>query len=46
MTGNHMRKLVRVICITLVIVFGQLGAAERFAILYSGSVMGETEPCG
>ncbi|MFH1213110.1 MAG: hypothetical protein V1681_03415 [Candidatus Neomarinimicrobiota bacterium] len=41
-----MKKLVRLICLTLIVLFGQLIAVERFAILYSGSVMGETEPCG
>ncbi|HOD38792.1 MAG TPA: hypothetical protein PKL72_08660 [Candidatus Marinimicrobia bacterium] len=41
-----MKKLLRLICIILVGLLSQVSATERFAILYTGSVMGETEPCG
>lgn len=41
-----MKKLIEVIGIILFVALSQITAAERFAILYSGSVMGETEPCG
>jgi len=40
------RKIVAVSVVLLWLMLSWLTAAERFAILYSGSVQGETEPCG